>query len=571
MPIKIKIIILQSILVSIPASLILYYALNSGALPDNDYWGFISHILLEQGGFSSHISDWIQRDNEHYVLLPKIVYALNIVLTDGNNSGLSLFAWLMALLQVLLLYFVIPVCSRQHPILFTALLFAIALFIFSPRQSHNWFLGMSGVAWISANFFSLSTIVSINRYSRTKNRNDLITTFGLSLCAIATYSTSLALFPTLIIAALLLKLKRQDQIVVALFSLVIIILYLSTYSTPPLHPSIQYSLGSLVLYFLAFIGSSFTIDLAYALLSGSFGLISSGLIIFHIYKKQTFWAAILPWVLIQLYVCGNAAMAALARSGYGIEQAFSSRYGSLPALFWLAWIMLAGTLCIQQRPQYHKRALIALLLPSCVIIFYTFFIGSSYAERLLKRAEKKSLTMAALYSRAYDLDLIDETTLIGASYKLLQRETKRLVANKHIPFNGIFDHCPKMGSQLTHIHPAVVLQYFGQIDELRLRNHHVIDVRGWAYNNGLNPACIVITNDDNIVKGIAHFGLRRLDIPKKFPSILSSQTGWKGYGDVDLVDNKIKAYMLSSYNQYWIPLNGAYQINPERPYFTRIE
>jgi hypothetical protein len=54
------------------------------------------------------------------------------------------------------------------------------------------------------------------------------------------------------------------------------------------------------------------------------------------------WPAIIPWLCIQLYVCGNAAMAALARSGFGVEQALASRYRALPALFWLAWIMIAS-------------------------------------------------------------------------------------------------------------------------------------------------------------------------------------------------------------------------------------
>ncbi len=571
MPIKIKLILLQFILIAIPASLILYFALNSGVLPDNDYWGFIAHILSEQGGFSTQINDWIQRENEHYVLLPKIVYALNIAITDGNNIGLSLFAWFMALLQVLLLYFVIPVKSRQHPVLFTVLLFVIALFIFSPRQAHNWILGMSGVAWISANFFCLSAIVSLNRYTRTANQTDLIITLGLSLCAVATYSTSLSLFPTLIIAGFLLKLSRQDQIKIAVFSIAIVSIYVLTYSTPSLHPSIQYSFGDLLLYFLAFIGSLFTVDLGYALLSGSFGLITSSIIILHLYKKQTFCRAILPWVFIQLYVCGNAAMAALARSGYGIEQAFSSRYSSLPALFWLAWIMIASTLCIQLQPQNQKKAFLSLILPGCTIVVFTYIIGFGSGQRLLKRAEKKSLTLVALYSRAYYLDLFHETALIGATHRSLKSDSQRLVTNQHIPFNGIFNHCPKIGSRINRIHPPVFLQYFGRIGELTLRNNQVIEVRGWAYNNGLDPTCIVITNNDNIVKGITHFGLSRPDIPKNLPSISSKNTGWKGYANVKLTDKVIKAYMLSSYDQYWIPIKGAYQIYPQRPYFQRIE
>ena len=46
------------------------------------------------------------------------------------------------------------------------MLFAVAAFTFSPRQAHNWILGMSGVAWITANFFSIAAIIALQRYSR---------------------------------------------------------------------------------------------------------------------------------------------------------------------------------------------------------------------------------------------------------------------------------------------------------------------------------------------------------------------------------------------------------------------
>lgn len=568
---KIKYITLQFLAVFIPASLILYYALNAGQLPDNDYWGFISHIILESGGFSTHIGDWVQRDNEHYVLLPKLVYALNIVITEGNNRGLSLFAWYMGLLQVFLLYQVIPVKSRQHPALFCALLFAIGLLIFCPRQAHNWFLGMSGVAWISANFFVLSAIISLNRYARTTNKTDLLTSLGLSLCAVATYSTSLALFPTLIIAAFLLKLSRRDQILIAVFSLLILGLYLSTYSSASKPSSMENSFGGVLLYFLAFIGSLFAIDLAVAIIDGGFGLISSGLMITRIYKNQTLWRAILPWVFIQLYICGNAAMATLARSGDALEQALSSRYGSLPALFWLAWIMIASVFCTQQQKHFRKIAFSILSFFSFVIILFTFVIGHGSALLLLDRAEKQSLAMVALYSRAYYLDLLSETALYSVSYEFLESEVDKLVSIQHIPFSGMFRQCPEIGSQITNIHPPVPLQHSGFIDYLKLRNHSVIEVNGWAHNINKAPNCIVITNDDKIVKGIVLYGLLRPDLPKTNPYILNNHSGWQGYANVDFSDKTIKVFMQSLYNESWVPLFAYYQINPEPPYFTRID
>ncbi len=567
---KINFLLLQVVVVLVPASLVFYFAYNSGALPDNDYWTSISDVLSIKGGFSRNISDWIARNNEHYVFLPKLVYAANVVITGGNNVGLSFFAWFMALLQVFLLYRVIPVKKDQSPFLFIILLFVVAVFIFNPRQAHNWILGMSGVAWISANFFSITTLVSLQRYANTKQKVDLIRTIVLSLCAIATYSTSLALFPTLIVAMFLLKLNRQDQILIGLFSLVVLGIYFATYSTPSYHPPIERSFIALATYFLAFIGTLYTVQLNYALIIGFFGLISSIFIIFHIYKKKTGWTVILPWVFIQLYVCGNAAMAGLARSGFGVEQAFSSRYGSLPALFWMSWVMISFTFCLQQRLNIRKIMFFSLFCLGAVFMFFSYLVGGHTAIPLLERAEKKSLTMASIYSHAYDLELVHETMLSGITFAGMEKITQMIATNHHVPFNGVFKDCPSLGSRLTDIAPSVTQQNFGFVDQIKLRNDVVIEVVGWAYNKNHAPLCIVLTNGGNIVKGIASYGLSRPDIPKLIPTILSAQTGWQGYGKIDSHDKLIKVYMLTTSNQYWIPLTGHYQINRQAPYFKKI-
>lgn len=554
---KISFLILQFIVVTIPASLILYYALNSGLLPDNDYWNSITDILTPQGGFSGNISDWVKRNNEHYVLLPKLVYAANIVITGGSNVGLSLFTWFMAVLQLLILYQLIPVKSRQYPVLFVALLLAVSIFIFSPRHAHNWILGMSGTAWISANCFSLGAILSLQYYANTTKLSYYLTTFVLSLCALATYSTSLALFPTLVIAVVLLKLQRRDQALMVALSITIVSLYLLNYSTPTHHPDIQTSLSVLAAYFVAFIGALFNIKLKAALFSGALGLISSLLMSAYIYRKKTFWPAIIPWLCIQLYVCGNAAMAALARSGFGVEQALASRYRALPALFWLAWIMIASVVCLQQKLYYRKLFFIVLLSVSSVIVFNTYRIGLLSDKILLERAELKLFALASIYSHAYDMDLIHKSFFPAITELQMERITSLLEVSQHIPFNGIFNECPKIGASITKALTVDKKKFFGYFDQMRRRNGRVIEVKGWTYSDGAQPICLVVTNQDNIVRGIA---INRPDVAKVIPRVLSDGVGWQGYGNVHNHDKTIKVFMLTS-TGLWVQLNGRHQID----------
>ena len=94
--------LLYTAAVALPAIFALSLALSAGELSRNDYWSIIPRIYSENG-FSSDPSNWFARQNEHILLFPSIIYALNIMITRGSNIGLTLVAWFFALLGV---YFV---------------------------------------------------------------------------------------------------------------------------------------------------------------------------------------------------------------------------------------------------------------------------------------------------------------------------------------------------------------------------------------------------------------------------------------------------------------------------------
>ena len=86
-----------------------------------------------------------------------------------------------------------------------------------------------------------------------------------------------------------------------------------------------------------------------------------------------------------------------------------------------------------------------------------------------------------------------------------------------------------------------------------------LEVKGWAYDNNVTPACIVLTNQHDKVRGVASYGIERLDIDQTISGALSSHTGWQGYGKVYKHDKILKVYMLTA-KKYWIELQGRFQI-----------
>lgn len=104
---EVTFLILTTIVILLPAFYILFMISKAGELLNFDYWWMIQNIYSIDG-FSTNIFDWMFRANEHFVLIPAIIYALNIVITKGSNIGLCLATFFLASIQGILLMALVP-------------------------------------------------------------------------------------------------------------------------------------------------------------------------------------------------------------------------------------------------------------------------------------------------------------------------------------------------------------------------------------------------------------------------------------------------------------------------------
>jgi hypothetical protein len=148
----------------IPASYILYLISQAGDLSNFDYW-WMTWNFYSTDGFSTNPFNWIFRANEHFVLIPAIIYALNIVITQGSNIGLCVVSWFLALIQCHVLIALLPLKLNRFPLQFILVVVAISIFNFTPAAAHNWMRGFSGVHWIIANLFVICSIFCLQSYA----------------------------------------------------------------------------------------------------------------------------------------------------------------------------------------------------------------------------------------------------------------------------------------------------------------------------------------------------------------------------------------------------------------------
>ena len=604
---EVNFIILTIITILLPAFYVLFMISKAGELLNFDYWWMIKNIYSIDG-FSTNIFDWIFRANEHFVLIPAIIYALNIVITKGSNIGLCLTTFFLACVQGILLKTLVPNTLKKHrPILFLLILF-ISVFNFTPAAAHNWMRGYSGVHWVIANLFVIASIFCVKKLLESQQNRFAITSITLGILGCISYSTALGIWPILCGVAILYKLPKKLTFSYLFFSVLVIGIYFITYTTPSHHPSLsKLNFLDIVTYIPIYLGAIFTHNISLALAIGWVGLVLAGIFLiywlFIIYPQD--W---LPWLSIIIYTFGTALMAAVSRSGFGIEQAIASRYGTLPALFWLSLIILIFLWLKQQqftpRRQWYFVAPLVALLTILIILMYR--VGTETFKEIAHRATFQPLVALSLQIGVLDPTLIQEkvgnrpTAFLGLVDALksdslvpFNRDIKKdnfcanldekinsnLLTGK-LPENwqGYFDNVTKFSPTTARVNGWVskVKSKLPSYSSQARKSDPLLPPSNWEVKSQENVQikCIAILNQENVVKGFGMSGFPRADVAK----LLGAEyefSGWKGYIEVKSEKSKLKsqenvqisakeiltAYVKLKNRQDWIALTNKHSFD----------
>jgi len=572
----------------IPASYILYLISQAGDLSNFDYW-WMTWNFYSVDGFSTNPFNWIFKANEHFVLIPAIIYALNIVFTQGSNIGLCLVAWFLAWIQCHVLIALLPLKLRNYPLQFISVILCISIFNFTPAAAHNWMRGFSGVHWIIANLFVICSIFCLQSYvialsnkreaeprdihspakpgnERYKQNIWVIGSIIFGILGCISYSTPLALWPILCAAALVLRFPRRITYLYFAASTVVIGIYFLTYKTPSHHPSLtKINPLKTLEYIPIYLGGIFSENVIVASIIGIVGLIAvTGFIGYWLFVKKVDRPEWLPWLSIQLYTLQTALMAAVSRSGFGLEQATASRYATLPALFWMSTIILTVLWVreLQPTPRIQGRWLTPLFAVTTVAIILMYGVGGETAIAIARRATYQPLVALSLQLGITDISLIKDR--VGNRPAAFIGLIDALKTNNLVPFNrDIKKHnfCAvldtKIDPNLLSAPKEGVPGYFDTVTKLAPAASRVI---GWVGDPENNVKCIAILNQENLVRGFAMSGFPRPDLVNLFGPAYAS-AAWRGYIQTSPTDKLLTAYASFKNREGWVALRNSQTIN----------
>ncbi|MEG4583785.1 hypothetical protein QUA54_00860 [Microcoleus sp. MOSTC5] len=580
----------------IPASYILYLISQAGDLSNFDYW-WMTWNFYSVDGFSTNPFNWIFRANEHFVLIPAIIYGLNIAVTQGSNIGLCLVAWCLAWIQCYVLIALLPLNLRRFPLQFISLLLCISIFNFTPAAAHNWMRGFSGVHWIIANLFVICSIFCLQYYVKLLSRKReaepldihsqaepgnggweqnkwVIGSIVFGVLGCISYSTPLALWPILCAAAVVLRFPRRITYLYFIASIGVIGIYFLTYKTPSHHPSLtKINPLKTLEYIPTYLGGIFSENIIFASIIGIIGLMAAtGFVGYWLFVKKVVKRSYpvgnradwLPWLSIQLYTLQTALMAAVSRSGFGVEQATASRYATLPALFWMSTIVLTVLWVreLQPTPRIQGRWLTPLFAVATVAIILMYGVGGETAMAIARRATYQPLVGLSLQLGITDVTLIKDR--VGNKPAAFIGLIDALKSNNLVPFNrDIKKHnfCAaldtKIDANLLSAPKDGVPGYFDTATKLAPAASRVI---GWVGDPENNVKCIAILNQENVVRGFAMSGFPRPDLVKLFsPSY--EFAAWRGYIQTSPTDRLLTAYASFKNREGWVALRNSQVIN----------
>ncbi len=586
-------IFIVTLTILLPASYVLFMVSKAGELLNFDYWWMIKNIYSIDG-FSTNIFDWMFRANEHFVLIPAIIYALNIVMTKGSNIGLCLATFFLACIQGILLIGLLPnTLKKYRPILLLLILF-ISVFNFTPAAAHNWMRGYSGVHWVIANFFVIASIFCVNKLVESSENKWLIGSIILGILGCISYSTGLGIWPILCTVAILYKLPKKFTISYIVCSVLVIGIYFLTYKTPSHHPSLsKLNFIEIIAYIPVYLGAIFTHNIPVASAIGWLGLILTG-IFFTYWLFLSYPQDWLPWLSIIIYTLGTALMAAVSRSGFGVEQAIASRYATLPSLFWLSLILLIFLWLQQQQPTLKKQwyFVMPLVAVLTILTILMYRVGTETFREIAHRATYQPLVALSLQLGISDPVLIKEK--VGNRPAAFLGLVDALKSDGLVPFNRDIkkdNFCVSLDEKinsdlLTGKLPENLPGYFdnvtkfspttarvnGWVNQIKsqkgVRNSEIFsefktDSRQSKVKNDRKYIddnhqikCIAILNQENVVKGFGMSGFPRADVAE----LLGNEyelSGWKGYIQASTND-VLTAYVKLKNRQDWIALTNQH-------------
>jgi hypothetical protein len=383
----------------LPACLIFALILKYGVdVPHWDEWEYVKFFeKFSQGTLT--LGDLFAQQNEFRQFFPNLIFVGLGWLTRWDKRYELLVSLALASLVSINIYRLEKLTIGGSPARRITIYVLSNLLIFSPVQYQNWLLGMQIIYFMPIACVTTCLVIT---YSQLSPRVKLLLCMGLA--TISTFSSANGILCWLLVLPLLAwttsprQANRKWLMLVWIAAFVAsAALYFYGYHKPAGHPSLSESLIhplKAFSYFLVLLGKALEPGEAFSLLglsrtlqkiiAGITGLCLAAFFVvsaFYLRREMKRNRRVAAWLMLGTYSIATAMLITVGRAGFGVEQAFSSRYTTftlyLPiALLHLIPIVLDTNITAGKLAGVKRRPLLLLagVVVALQLVIYPYYI-----------------------------------------------------------------------------------------------------------------------------------------------------------------------------------------------------
>lgn len=320
-------IILNAILF-LPFIYVCFFVYKYGCtIPHWDQWELVPFLEKMHNHTLSFLDIW-KCHSEHRIFFPRLTMLL---LARISNWNIALELCTNLILASATFLFLLSLLRNTLKTVPFSLNLITSLIVFSLVQEGNWLWGWQIQIFMSV----LGSVIAVWAADRWPGKNIGLNFVILgSVLSSYSFNSGLITWPVMFFFFLVHKNWKWKHLIILIAACAAtVFLYYFNYTKPPEHPETTYLLKhpfTYIRYVLTYLGASLSWkpSMSFAVAIILLLIVFSALFNLLRLDRQKFYT-LLPWFALVLYSCMAACATGIGRSGFGYEQAFTSRYTTI--------------------------------------------------------------------------------------------------------------------------------------------------------------------------------------------------------------------------------------------------
>jgi hypothetical protein len=522
------------------------------------YWdGWIQINFAAEGG-NPFTFDWLwSQYNEHRMPIPKLFLLTDLHWFHARQVFLLLSIFAIQFLHLMVLSWSMRAFGNWRGAVWRTGVGLAAFCLFCPSQWENLTWGMQ-VCFVLPGLVASLSFVGLLLYwmrsNETPSRSSsnwkyLLLSLATALVATWSYVNGNLLWPLLLAAALLLRLRLAAVLSYAIAGTLSTAVYLQNYIRPSYAANSMKTPANMLEHLAAYFGSSWvgsSSSFRLAEVIGTAGLVVCFLLLFRLPSYVKRWQPFnIQLVLTLLFCAGTGLTTSVGRSGFGVSQAFSSRYQTVSLVFWCCLgLLLLGAAATPQRMRNNGFVLVQLTL------LVIMLVGARYAKTPFIRARVRGIKLntaaMSLVTNVPDIGQFRwafwQPNSLPSFVPYMRRERLSVFDDPNSwllsrPLESAFNLAPA-NECAGELETSVVMRSVAA-------GPAALRITGWAWDyKRREPPSAIVAATDGIITGLGAMGDYRPVNKTVRPWITSNYIGYTGYVQGARASGPVEIYAI---------------------------